>query len=178
MRQRRTLALCAAGATMLATLATAYQAGVRVNTTPSMPIGLWAIASARTVPRRGDIVTVCLPDGPALRQAMRRGYIAAGVCPDRAEPLVKPVAAVGGDLVTVSVTGISVNATPVANTAPLARDEAGRVLHPVPAGSYRVAPGELWLLSGHDTRSFDSRYFGAVPVTNVLGVVHPLWVLR
>jgi conjugative transfer signal peptidase TraF len=163
---------------VLAALAAAYQAGLRVNTTPSMPIGLWAIESVRTVLTRGDVVTVCLQDGAALRQAMQRGYIATGTCPRGAEPLVKPVAAVSGDLVTVSAKGMSVNTSPIGNTAPLMRDEAGRVLHPVPAGPYRVAPDELWLLSGHDPRSFDSRYFGAVPLANVLGVAHPLWVLK
>lgn len=174
----RPLVACAAGATLLTALEMAYAAGLRINTTPSMPGGLWMNASARTVPKRDDIVTVCLPDGAAFRQAMHRGYIEAGSCPDGAEPLVKPVAAVSGDLVTVSANGISVNAMPIANSAPLARDEAGRVLYAVPTGSYRVAPDEVWLLSDRDPRSFDSRYFGAVPVGNVLGVAHPLWVLR
>jgi len=178
MMARRTLAVCATGTTIMTALATASAAGVRINTTPSMPGGLWMIVSARTAPKRGDIVAVCLPDGAALRQATHRGYIAAGPCPDEAEPLVKPVAAVSGDLVTVSANGISVNEAPLANTAAPARDEAGRVLQPVPAGSYRVAPDEVWLLSGHDPRSFDSRYFGAVPIADVLGVARPLWVLR
>jgi len=178
MMVRQVLALCAGGATILTALATAYAAGLRINTTPSMPSGLWMIVSARMAPKRGDIVAVCLPDGAALRQAMRRGYIAEGPCPDEAEPLVKPVAAVSGDLVTVSLNGISVNATPVASTAALARDEAGRALRPVPAGSFRVASDEVWLLSGRDRRSFDSRYFGAVPIAAVVGVARPLWVLR
>ena len=178
MMARRTLAVCAGGATILTALGAAYAAGLRINTTPSMPSGLWTIVSARTVPKRGDIVAVCLPDGVALGQAVHRGYIAAGSCPNEAEPLVKPVAAVGGDLVTVSANGISVNEAPVANSAALARDEAGRVLHRVAAGSYRVAPDEVWLLSGHDPRSFDSRYFGAVPIAGVVGVARPLWVLR
>lgn len=178
MMARRTLAVCASGATILTALATAYAAGLRINTTPSMPSGIWMIVSARTVPQRGDILAVCLPHGAALRQAVHRGYIAAGSCPDEAEPLVKPVAAVSGDLVTVSASGITINAMPIANSAPLTRDEAGRMLHAVPAGSYRVAPDEVWLLSDRDPRSFDSRYFGAVPVGNVLGVAHPLWVLR
>ena len=178
MMARRTLAVCAGGAIILTVLGTAYAAGLRINTTPSMPSGVWTIVSARTAPKRGDTVAVCLPDGAALRQAMHRGYVAAGPCPDDAEPLVKPVAAVGGDLVTVSANGISVNETPVANTARLARDEAGRLLHPVPAGLYRVAPDEVWLLSGHDPRSFDCRYFGAVPIANLIGVARPLWVRR
>jgi conjugative transfer signal peptidase TraF len=91
---------------------------------------------------------------------------------------VKPVIAVAGDLVTVTPQGITVDGQLVANTAPLAEDEAGRPLHPIPIGNYRLAPGEMWLLSGHDPRSFDSRYFGAVPAANVTGVASPLWVLR
>jgi type IV secretory pathway protease TraF len=41
-----------------------------------------------------------------------------------------------------------------------------------------VPPGQVWLLSGHDSRSFDSRYFGPVPVANVQGVARPVWVAR
>jgi conjugative transfer signal peptidase TraF len=174
----RTLTLCVGGATVLAALATGYQAGLRVNATPSMPIGIWQLGAAHVIPKRGDIVSVCLPDGSVVHQALRRGYITAGTCPSGAEPLVKPVAAIGGDLVSVSATGISVDATPIANTRALVRDEAGRVLHPMAEGSYRVVPDEVWLLSDHDPRSFDSRYFGAVPAANVLGIVHPLWVLQ
>jgi conjugative transfer signal peptidase TraF len=178
MTPPRTLMLCAAGATILVTLAMTYQAGLRFNTTPSMPIGLWEIVPGHAFPKRGDIVMVCLPDGVTARLAIQRGYIARGACPNGAEPLVKPVAAAAGDMVTVSATGISVNATPISNSTSLARDEAGRPLHAMPGGSYHLAPGELWLLSGHDNRSFDSRYFGAVAVANVLGVARPVWVLR
>ena len=178
MTSRWSVTLCTTGASVLVALAVAQQSGLRVNATPSMPIGLWELTGTHTLPRRNDIVTVCLPDGAAVRQARRRSYIAPGSCSDGAEPLVKPVAAVGGDQVSVSASGISVNTTPIAGTTPLARDEAGRMLHPVPLGSYRVVPDEVWLLSGHDPRSFDSRYFGAVPVANVLGIARPLWVFR
>jgi type IV secretory pathway protease TraF len=40
-----------------------------------------------------------------------------------------------------------------------------------------VGSGDIWVLSGHDPRSFDSRYFGPVPVANVQGEARPLWVL-
>ena len=46
-------------------------------------------------------------------------------------------------------------------------------------GAYPVAPKEVWLLSGHDPRSFDSRYFGPVPeAKSVQGIARPVWVLR
>ncbi len=85
---------------------------------------------------------------------------------------------IAGDLVAISAAGVTVNGQPVQGTAQLPRDGAGRPLRPFPAGIYRVVAGELWLLSGHDPRSFDSRYFGPVPTKNVQGVARPIWVLR
>jgi conjugative transfer signal peptidase TraF len=170
--------LFATGATVLAALAMADVAGLRINLTPSMPIGLWAIATIRGAPTRGDTVAACLPGDMMPREAMRRGYVAAGSCRDGTEPLVKPVMAIAGDLVTVSPGGISVNTKPIATTTPLDRDEAGRPLRAMPIGSYRVPRDELWVLSGHDPWSYDSRYFGAVPLSNVIGIARPLWVSR
>jgi conjugative transfer signal peptidase TraF len=158
-------------------LAAGGAVGLRVNATASMPRGLWRVRAGEPV-ERGEIVVICPPNRTEFRQAVRRGYIPIGRCPGGYEPLVKPVAALASDVVTVTPGGIVVDGAPVANTAPLAKDEAGRTLHPFPIGSYRVRRGELWVLSGHDPRSFDSRYFGAVPASNIIGAARPLWVLR
>jgi conjugative transfer signal peptidase TraF len=174
--QRRHATIGAVAGTILGAFAVAQAAGLRVNATPSMPVGLWMVTAASLSPRRGEIIAVCLPDSSPAREAFRRGYISAGSCPGGAEPLVKPIAAIGGDVVAVSAAGIAVNGVPIANTAPLSRDEAGRPLQRVPAGLYRVPSRELWLLSGHDPRSFDSRYFGAVPVAGVRGIANPIWL--
>jgi conjugative transfer signal peptidase TraF len=178
MMRRQHAAICAVVGTVLGVFAVAQAAGLRVNVTPSMPVGLWMVTATSLSPGRGEIIAVCLPDIDPMRDAFHRGYIAAGSCPGGAEPLVKPVAAISGDVVAVSAAGIAVNNAPIANTAPLGRDDAGRPLQPVPAGLYRVRVGELWLLSGHDPRSFDSRYFGAVPIAGVRGIARPIWVLQ
>jgi conjugative transfer signal peptidase TraF len=175
-RRRCAIAVSITGALMMATLVAGEAAGLRINATASMPCGLWRVRAGEPI-EGGEIVTICPPDRPDIREAAHRGYIPSGSCPGGYEPLVKPIAAVAGDVVTVTPQGIAVDDRPVANTAPLAEDEAGRKLHPIPIGAYRVAPGEVWLLSGHDPRSFDSRYFGAVPVANVQGVARALWVL-
>ena len=178
MMRRHHAAICAVVGTVLGVFAVAQAAGLRVNATPSMPVGLWMVTATSLSPGRGEIIAVCLPDSGPAREAFHRGYIAAGSCPGGTEPLVKPIAAISGDVVAVSAAGIAVNDAPIANTAPLGRDDAGRPLQPVPAGLYRVPPGELWLLSGHDPRSFDSRYFGAVPIAGVRGIARPIWVLQ
>jgi conjugative transfer signal peptidase TraF len=178
-RSRRTeLTACAVGTLVAVTLGAAWSAGLRVNETASMPRGLWQVSGVATLLVRGRIVTACLPDTASTREAVARGYLSAGWCPGGYEPLVKPVAAIAEDVVTVTPQGVAVNDRLVDNTAQHVRDDAGRPLRPFPPGIYRVMPGQVWLLSGHDGRSFDSRYFGPVPVTNVQGLVRPLWVFE
>jgi conjugative transfer signal peptidase TraF len=170
------VALCVVAALILGVLVAARFAGLRINTTDSMPRGLWRVEQDKPI-ERGDIVAICPPENRVIREATGRGYIPVGDCPGGYEPLVKPVAAVGGDVVTVAPDGIAVNDKSIENTAQLARDSADRPLHPMPAGTYRVESGQLWLLSGHDPRSFDSRYFGPMPVSSVQAVARPVWVI-
>ena len=167
----------AAGTVVVAALATANVTGLRINGTASMPRGLWRVAPAEAPLRRGAVVTICPPDTAPFREAEARRYIPAGSCPGGYEPLVKPIGAALGDVVAVSASGVTVNGQAVPGTAQLAQDSAGRHLQPVRAGTYPVAQGEVWLLSGHDPRSFDSRYFGPVPAESVQGVARPVWVL-
>jgi len=174
--RRRAVLTSAAGVLVLGSLAAAQIGGLRVNTTPSMPVGIWRVTPPVADLRRGEVVTVCLPDGDAARLAAERGYVPAGSCPDGREPLIKPVAAVAGDLVFVTWASISVNGLDLDGTAPLDRDTAGRPLQPFPAGAHQVQLGQVWLLAGFMRNSFDSRYYGPIPVESVQSVAHPVWV--
>ncbi|HTT79055.1 MAG TPA: conjugative transfer signal peptidase TraF [Stellaceae bacterium] len=178
MRRRSAVVLAIAAASAGLALAGPTAAGFRFNATSSMPIGLWRVEPAPPMLHRGDIVTACLPAGPIARLALRRDYVEPGNCPSRTMPLVKPVAATAGDTVRVTSAGISVDGNPIPNSAALSRDAAGRVMHAMAPGVYRVRPGEVWLLSGHLAESFDSRYFGALPRSAVQNVAHPVWVLQ
>jgi conjugative transfer signal peptidase TraF len=169
--------MSAGGALMLG-IALAGAVGFRVNATASMPRGIWRVEAPGARLERGEIVSICLPDSPAISEAAQRGYIPVGACPSGREPLIKPIAAIEGDLIEVTAPNIAVNGEPIAQSAPLNEDSAGRPLRAVLEGTYSVPSGEVWLLSGHDPRSFDSRYFGAVPVTNIQGVARPIWVFE
>jgi type IV secretory pathway protease TraF len=50
-------------------------------------------------------------------------------------------------------------------------DSAGRPLPHVAWGKRRVAAGQVWLFGFNDRRSWDSRYFGPVPLANVRGEI-------
>jgi conjugative transfer signal peptidase TraF len=129
--------------------------GIRINTSPSLPVGLYLA----TTERNANLVEFC-PAEPFAALSLVRGYRNPGVCEDGGAPLLKPIIAKCGDLVDLSAHGIRVNGILLANTAPLAKDTKGRSLKSWPFGRFEVAPGTVWVASSYDSRSFDSRYFG------------------
>lgn len=152
----------------MGTVVAAYAAGIRINLTSSMPPGLYQITHSPVV--RGAIVLVCLPDSVSAFARARR-FVPNGSCTDRSAPIGKTVAAIGGDTVDVASTGITVNGRALANSRPLLHDSQNRPLPTLPHGRYIVGAAELWLVSSYSGRSFDSRYFGAVPVDRVIARV-------
>jgi conjugative transfer signal peptidase TraF len=106
--------------------------------------------------------------------AITRGYRAQGACPDGGTPLLKPVVATAGDLVDVLADGIVVNGVRVPNTAPLPADTKHRPLTHWPFGRYAVSAGMVWVASSYNDRSFDSRYFGPVPVAAIRNRARPV----
>ena len=157
----------------LGLLAAGGFAGLRLNLTGSLPVGLYLVSVA--APIRGGIVLTCLsPEVAAF--ATERGYVRrGGRCPGRVLPVGKPIVAVAGDTVTVTPTGLLVNGRPVPNSQPLAADRQGRPLPRLAAGWYVVRPGALWVVSSYSRFSFDSRYFGAVETRQVRASVRRLW---
>lgn len=113
-----------------------------------------------------SIVLVRLP-ASAAALAGHRGYLPTRI------PLLKRVAAVWPQHVCIARKAVRIDGALVATTLDV--DRAGRPLH-----AWRqcrpLKPGELFLMSDTNPASFDSRYFGPVDVTQVIGVAHPLWL--
>lgn len=147
--------------------AVTWGARLRINTTESLPLGLYREVPG--LPGRGALVTVCLP-------MQARGYGRPGSCPDGRAPLLKRVVAVAGDTVVVSKAAITVNGQALPNTARRARDSQGRQVTAIPAGRYQVGLEQVWLIANYSANSWDSRYFGAVPTNAVEAVVNPVWI--
>lgn len=167
--------IAAAGAlafvTMFGLFALAYVAGVRWNVTPSVPTGLYLHTSAEIA--AGQLVTACLdPSNPAVAVAIERRYLPPGHCPGGTAPVLKPVVAMAGDHIHAGIDGLAVNGHVLPNTRPLATDPRGREL-PRSARDYTVPAGMVVLIVSNPT-SFDSRYFGAVPISRIESAAKPL----
>jgi conjugative transfer signal peptidase TraF len=160
----------AVSAFVLVSVATVLQfAGLRVNASASLPMGLYKITSDFSE----KLVAFCPPE-PFASLSAGRGYRRRGSCPDGFEPLMKPVVATSGDVVDLSVNGIAINGRRVPNSAPEPFDTKGRPLTHWPSGKYRVGSDAMWVVSSFNVRSFDSRYFGPIPLCSIRSHLRPL----
>jgi type IV secretory pathway protease TraF len=134
------------------------------NATESAPIGFYTVSPGRQ-PGVGDLALVSPP--PMLAGWLaRRHYLPLGV------PLIKHVAAAGGQQVCRSGATITIDRKVVAQALP--RDRAGRTL-PVWTGCRRLAVGEVLLLNPAARDSMDGRYFRQTARTDIIGTVRPVW---
>jgi conjugative transfer signal peptidase TraF len=123
-------------------------AGLRVNLTPSLPKGVYALSPG--APGRGDYAAFCL-EGEFSELARERGYLQVGSCPSGLRPLLKKVAGLPGD----AIPDLAVRST----------DSKGRAMPSTLQGGI-VPPGMALVLADH-SGSFDSRYFGLVPLESL-----------
>ncbi|UOK73948.1 conjugative transfer signal peptidase TraF [Ancylobacter polymorphus] len=170
MRRRAILIVPAAVASLIMLAGIAWFGGLRLNLTRSYPLGLWRIEPLDRPPAAGDLVFICPPDSAAFRLARERGYLGRGLCPGWFSPLIKTVVATGGQAIAIGA-DVSVDGRPIPHSDVQPRDAAGRPL--APFGGRLVPPGFLFLHSDF-AGSYDSRYFGPIPASGVLGRAHPL----
>ena len=129
---------------------------IRVNVSPSAPLGLYRLAAMAPPLARGTLVVLPVP--PAV-QRWHSAWL----------PLLKPIAALPGDLVCTSDAGLWIEGQafgPVyqeVGTAPLPRLQ----------GCVRVLAGAVFLASPAP-RSLDGRYFGITSVADLTARAMPV----
>jgi conjugative transfer signal peptidase TraF len=133
------------------------------NASASAPIGLYTVTPGAWL-ERGDMAIAWVPERYRQLAADRR-YVPLDV------PLVKRVAAYGGDKVCAIGTEIVINGRPAAKRQ--ISDSKGR---PMPKGSgcIRLYGREVFLLMDNPA-SFDGRYFGATKGADIIGKARLLW---
>lgn len=153
-------------AVLLAAIVMAGFGGYRINLTPSEPLGLWRIVKLNRPPAAGDVVFICPPRTAAMQEARGRGYLRSGLCPGGIAPLIKKVIAIAGQRVDIGIS-VSIDGHPVPRSDLRHRDGLGRPLTPFGGGI--VPAGRVFLHSSFGG-SYDSRYFGPVPASGILGL--------
>ncbi|MCX5565822.1 S26 family signal peptidase [Alcaligenes phenolicus] len=140
------------------------------NPSDSVAVG-WYLVDPRSasLPRLFSVDSIVLVPLPATAAALaaQRGYLPTDV------PLLKRVGAVAPQHVCIVAGQVRIDGMPSAAVLPA--DRLGRALPSLPL-CRRLESGELFLLSVTNPASFDSRYFGPVSASAVIGVVRPIWL--
>lgn len=144
--------------------------GYRYNLTSSAPIGLWRIETMMRPATVGDIVFICPPATVVFDEAFGRGYLRRGLCPGGLAPLLKTVVATSGQRVRIGenvvIDGRRLAASRIHNT-----DGQGR---PIAAYAGGIIPAGYLFLHSSKHGSYDSRYFGPIPASGLLGRACPV----
>ncbi|WP_110754715.1 S26 family signal peptidase [Phyllobacterium leguminum] len=134
------------------------------NATASAPVGLYTISPVDRL-EVSDLVALQPPE-PLTDFMAKRGYVRRGT------PLLKHVLALPGQQVCRIGRVITVDGIEMGDA--LERDRLGRPLL-VWRGCRTIAAGELFLMNAEVRDSLDSRYFGPLPVSAVIGRATPLY---
>lgn len=132
------------------------------NASDSVPIGLYWVLKRE--PEIGEIAVVSPPDWVRL-YASSRGYLPSDVW------LLKPVFAMSGSIVCRFSSHVFVVGKYVARAKIF--DSRKRLL-PVWKGCRTLKSDEIFVLA-KPKNSFDSRYFGPIKRSDVIGIAQLLW---
>lgn len=145
---------------------------IYVNTTPSLPLGLYRIVEEPI--HKGAHVAFCPPQTELFDDALARGYIGRGNCAGGYSLLLKRVLAMAGDTISIDQAGIAVNGDHLSNSAQLKADANN-----LPLPQYRLDAllddAEYLLVSDLHSHSFDARYFGLITRNQIQHVVNPVF---
>lgn len=175
LRDRRFLIVARVGAALVISVLfmAAFLAltGLRVNLTTSLPPGLYYIRPL-AVYERFTIVSACLPEAQA-RLGRERGYLLPGSCASGVVPILKIIVAIPGDSVRLDSAGLHVDGRLIAGCGQQhGADDQGKKLSAL-RGSWRLT--DAVFLCGLSEDSWDSRYFGPVPLSALQGGAHWKW---
>ena len=147
-----------------------YHIGFSYQQTKSMPIGLY-FYMPKTKISRGDDILFKL-DVHSERFMVERGYIL------KPTNLLKRVVAISGDMVCYEKGGINI-VNPQNNfhfiIQKYQEDTQGRKLPSIIDGCRLLKKGEYFVIGISSKYSFDSRYFGIIKNSQIIGKAFLLW---
>jgi conjugative transfer signal peptidase TraF len=134
------------------------------NASDSVPIGLYRLRPVEQL--HVTELVVIRPPEPLETFLDLNGYLPIGV------PMLKRVLALPGQ--TICRIGLSISVDGIDVGQAHDRDGRGRPL-PVWHGCQIVADGDVFVMNWQSADSLDSRYFGPLPASAVIGKAVPVW---
>jgi len=166
-----TLSLTIIIALLLTLIYTIKKGNIIFNTTSSFPLGFYKISKSDPY-KRGDLVSFCAMPSKIIERMIKEGYAQRNsLCPYQAPQLLKKILGLEGDRVEIQ-RAVSINNQLIKNSKLFTKDRNKNLLPIQP--SQTIDRGYFWAMSDYNERSFDSRYFGQIPLKNIIGIATPI----
>lgn len=146
-----------------------------MNLTPSMPMGIWRLNKAPALGSelRGRVVAFCPSDALIFQKAKEKGILREGSCKGSYMPLLKEVAGIPGDVIDYS-DGFIINGHRIPNSS---NQNLDILVDQIFISQHFIVPdGFVWLMSSYSSSSFDSRYFGIINESQIVGLADQILV--
>jgi conjugative transfer signal peptidase TraF len=139
---------------------------VLINQTRSEPLGFYRLLARKTTDyRKGSYVVFPVPES-VQSLVYGRGWIRDHI------PLLKELVGLSGDRVCISRSRVDLNG---AYLGPVSSHDREGLPLPQLRGCFVIPGGFFFAASRHLEKSFDGRYFGALPLSLITGEAVPLW---
>jgi conjugative transfer signal peptidase TraF len=139
---------------------------ILINETPSEPVGLYRLVEHHEDEfRRGMYVVFPVPK-ELHAMVYGRHWMKNGI------PFLKELLGLAGDHVCVLSDRLKINGRTIGPV--FQRDSQGQPL-PQHPGCFEVQAGTFFAASQYLDKSFDGRYFGPLPLSELQGEARPLW---
>lgn len=146
-----------------------YFLGVRINTTPSIPIGIYKVTDKH--PSKGDIVSFCPPNTFLFQEVKLRGWINKGFCDGELGTMMKILVAEAGDIISIDPSGVFINGEYY-----LYSKQVPNLNLPVmELHNHSLKDGEIFTMTDNNPLSFDGRYYGILNESAIESVLTPIF---
>ncbi len=143
-----------------------------LNNTSSYPIGIYRVLEKKMY-EKGDMVSFCAPLNETVKKLVSFGFASGNsTCKNNTPVLLKKLVALHGDVITIKDKFVFVNNNLQKNSNIYFVGSSGNVLEK--QNSQVIESGNFWAMSDYNKKSYDSRYYGQVELSNIIGSAEPI----
>lgn len=148
-----------------------YFSNFIINTTKSIPIGVYVSLNSKDPLDKNDLISFCLNDEYFKNLAIKFDFIKenGGRWCNGVQPILKPIVAVKGDIVFINKDGITVNGNLISNTKPILdiKNSSNFVYK-------KTLEEDEFIVASSEPTGYDSRYYGIIKLSDINTKIKPV----
>jgi conjugative transfer signal peptidase TraF len=148
--------------------------GYILNNTSSFPIGIYKVTKQKNY-KKGDLVSFCAPKNETIKKLMLYGFASPNsICRDSVPMLLKKIVALENSEIVIDKNKIYIDGILQEKSTIFLVGRGGNILEK--QSTQIIQKGMFWAMSDYNEYSYDSRYFGQIPLENIKGKAEAVFI--